>query len=140
MAANLALFYDFTVLIIDNDSVGRLDAGQDEILRQAAATTLQRSIDERVRDDAAFRDACTQGGNLTAAPSTKRVLHAIRWHAMTAVTSSVASRTPGPADSGTQPTHLAPALQGRVNGREHSERDVQRPGSDRGAPGDLPLC
>ncbi len=57
MAANFALFYDFAVLIIDNDSVGRLDAGQDEILRQTAAATLQRSIDERVRDAAAFRDA-----------------------------------------------------------------------------------
>ena len=70
MAANFALFYDFAVLMIDDDSLGRLDTGQADILRRAAATAQQRSIDERVRDDVAFRDACTQGGNLTAAPST----------------------------------------------------------------------
>jgi TRAP-type C4-dicarboxylate transport system substrate-binding protein len=70
MAANFALFYDFNVLMIDNDSLDDLDTGQADVLREAAATALQRSIDERVRDDAAFRDACVQGGNLTAAPST----------------------------------------------------------------------
>ena len=70
MAANFALFYDFVVLMIDNDSLSRLDAGQADILRHAAAKALQRSIDERVRDDISFRDACTQGGNFTAAPST----------------------------------------------------------------------
>ena len=70
MAANFALFYDFNVLMIDNDSLDDLDTGQADDLREAAATALQRSIDERVRDDAAFRDACVQGGNLTTAPST----------------------------------------------------------------------
>jgi TRAP-type C4-dicarboxylate transport system substrate-binding protein len=70
MAANFALFYDFAVLMVDNDSLGHLSTGQADILRKAAATTAQRSINERVRDDVAFRDACTQGGNFTAAPST----------------------------------------------------------------------
>lgn len=70
MATNFALFYDFALLTIDNDSMGRLDDGQRSILTKAAAAAQQRSIDERVRDDAAFRDACTQGGDLTAAPST----------------------------------------------------------------------
>ena len=70
MAANFALFYDFAVLMIDNDSLGRLDSGQADTLRRAAATASKRSIDERVRDDVAFRDACTQGGNFTAAPMT----------------------------------------------------------------------
>ena len=70
VAANFALFYDFTVLMIDNDSLGRLDSGQADTLRRAAATASKRSIDERVRDDVAFRDACTQGGNFTAAPMT----------------------------------------------------------------------
>jgi TRAP-type C4-dicarboxylate transport system substrate-binding protein len=70
MAANFALFYDFELLAIDNDSLGRLDDGQRNILTKAAAVAQQRSIEERVRDDVAFRDACTQGGSLTAAPST----------------------------------------------------------------------
>jgi hypothetical protein len=70
MAANFALFYDFAVLMVDNDSLGHLSTGQADVVRKAAATTAQRSIDERVRDDVAFRDACTQGGNFTAAPST----------------------------------------------------------------------
>jgi TRAP-type C4-dicarboxylate transport system substrate-binding protein len=70
MAANFALFYDFAVLMIDNDSLGRLDTAQADTLRRAAATAAQRSVDERVRDAVAFRDACTQGGNFTAAPST----------------------------------------------------------------------
>ena len=48
MATNFALFYDFNVLMIDNDSLDDLDTGQADVLREAAATALQRSIDERV--------------------------------------------------------------------------------------------
>ena len=70
MAANFALFYDFVVLMIDNDSLSRLDTGQAGILRLAAAKALQRSVDERVRDDKSFRDGCTEDGNFTAAPMT----------------------------------------------------------------------
>ena len=70
VAANFALFYDFTVLMISNSALGKLDAGQVEMLKSAGAVTKQRSIDERVRDDAAFRDGCTAGLTFSAAPST----------------------------------------------------------------------
>ena len=70
VAANFALFYDFTVLMISDAALGKLDAAQVEALKSAAAVAKQRSIDERVRNDDAFRDGCVAGLTFSAAPST----------------------------------------------------------------------
>lgn len=70
VAANFALFYDFTVLMISDTALAELDAAQVEVLESAAVVAQQRSIDERVRDDDAFRDGCIAGLTFSAAPST----------------------------------------------------------------------
>ena len=70
VAANFALFYDFSVLMISDAALGKLDAAQVEALKSAAAVAQQRSIDERVRNDDAFRDGCIAGLTFSAAPST----------------------------------------------------------------------
>jgi len=69
MATNLTLQYDFEVLAARNDVLDRLSGGQRAGLEEAAAAAQQRSIDERVREADAFRDACLSGAHLTAAPT-----------------------------------------------------------------------
>ena len=68
MSANFAVFYEFVVIAMSDSTLGRLSPSQVDILRQAASTATRRSIDERVREDDSFRNACTAGATLTAAP------------------------------------------------------------------------
>jgi TRAP-type C4-dicarboxylate transport system substrate-binding protein len=70
MASNFALYYEFVVLLAHDDVIDRLSSEQLDIVHQAATLAEQRSIDERVREGAASRDACAEGGHLTAAPMT----------------------------------------------------------------------
>jgi TRAP-type C4-dicarboxylate transport system substrate-binding protein len=68
MATNFTMFYDFGVVAIRNDSLAELSTQQAEALRAASAATVQRQIDERVREEEAFAQACSEGATLTAAP------------------------------------------------------------------------
>jgi TRAP-type C4-dicarboxylate transport system substrate-binding protein len=70
MATNFTLYYDFVVLLIRNDVLADLTTEQVDTLRAAAASAQQRSIDERSSEDDAFRDECSKGADLSAAPVT----------------------------------------------------------------------
>jgi len=70
MATNLTLYYEFAVLLIRNDALSDLSAAEADALRAAADTTEQRQIDERLREDEAFRNECLKGAQFSAAPLT----------------------------------------------------------------------
>jgi TRAP-type C4-dicarboxylate transport system substrate-binding protein len=70
MATNFTLYYDFVVLLVRNDVLADLTAGQLDTLQAAAAAAQERSIAERAREDDAFRDECSKGAVLSAAPVT----------------------------------------------------------------------
>ena len=68
MATNFTIFYEFGVVMIRNDSLDALSPEQVDVLQAAAAATVQRQIDERLREEDAFIQACSEGATLTAAP------------------------------------------------------------------------
>jgi TRAP-type C4-dicarboxylate transport system substrate-binding protein len=68
MATNFTLFYDFGIVAIRNDSLAKLTDEQADMLRSAGEATLQRQIDERIREEQAFAKACSDGATLTVAP------------------------------------------------------------------------
>ena len=70
MATNLTLYYEFAVLLVRNDALGELSAAEADALRTAADATGQRQIEERVREDEAFRNGCLEGAQFSAAPLT----------------------------------------------------------------------
>ena len=70
MATNLTLYYEFAVLLVRNDALGQLSAAEADALRAAAGGTEQRQIDERLREDEAFRNECLKGAQFSAAPLT----------------------------------------------------------------------
>ena len=70
MATNLTLFYEFAVLLVRNDALAELSAAEADALRAAAGATEQRQIEERLREDEAFRNECLKGAEFSAAPLT----------------------------------------------------------------------
>ena len=68
MGANFALGYEFNALAIHNDVLAALDPELADAVRTAGESAQQRTIDERVRESAAFRDACATGAELRALP------------------------------------------------------------------------
>ena len=68
MATNFTIFYEFGVVMIRDDSLDELSPEQVDVLQAAGAATVQRQIDERLREEDAFAQACSEGATLTAAP------------------------------------------------------------------------
>jgi TRAP-type C4-dicarboxylate transport system substrate-binding protein len=68
-ATNFTLFYDFGVVAIRNESLAELTDEQAEMLRVAGDATVRRQVDERIREEDAFAQACSDGATLTAAPN-----------------------------------------------------------------------
>ena len=68
MATNFTIFYEFGVVMIRDDSLDALSPEQVDVLQAAGAATVQRQVDERLREEDAFAQACSEGATLTAAP------------------------------------------------------------------------
>ena len=68
MATNFTIFYEFGVVMIRDDLLDALSSEQVDVLQAAGAATVQRQVDERLREEDAFAQACSEGATLTAAP------------------------------------------------------------------------